>query len=69
MVQKYYNTQETAEKFGITPAEVKSMLDRRELHGYRDVTAHSEVQGEEIDRLAEEVPRSRPSRPREATSC
>jgi len=37
MTQKrYYNVKETAEKLGITEDEVKQMLERRELHGYRD---------------------------------
>jgi hypothetical protein len=51
MVQKYYNVKQTAEKFGCSPEDVKAMLDRRELHGYRD-GADWKFKTEDIDKMA-----------------
>lgn len=53
MAQKYYNVKETAGMFGITEAEVKQMLDRRELYGYRD-GADWKFKAEDIERIAKE---------------
>ncbi|MEN6459473.1 MAG: helix-turn-helix domain-containing protein [Thermoguttaceae bacterium] len=36
MAQKYYNSAETAKLLGKDVDEIKKMLERRELHGYRD---------------------------------
>ena len=36
MAQKYYSSEEAAKLLGVTVDDVKGMLDRRELHGYRD---------------------------------
>jgi hypothetical protein len=51
MAQKYYNSAETAKVLGKTTDEVKGMLERRELHGYRD-GADWKFKVEDIDRLA-----------------
>jgi hypothetical protein len=53
MAQKYYNTVETAKILGKTPDEVKQMLDRRGLHGYRD-GADWKFKVEDIDGLAKD---------------
>ncbi len=53
MVQKYYNTTETAGVLGISEDDVKQMLDRRELHGYRD-GANWKFKTEDIDNLAKQ---------------
>ncbi|MGA2034461.1 MAG: helix-turn-helix domain-containing protein [Thermoguttaceae bacterium] len=58
MPQKYYNVKETAKLLDITEAQVKQMLDARELHGYRD-GADWKFKSEDIERLAKE----RASRP------
>jgi hypothetical protein len=55
MVQKYYNSTETAKILGKTPEEVKQMIERRELHGYRD-GADWKFKVEDIDRLAKDSP-------------
>ena len=54
MAQKYYNSSETAQKLGKSVEEVKKMLERRELHGYRD-GADWKFKVEDIDRLARAV--------------
>lgn len=51
MAQKYYNTAETAKILGKSVDEVKKMLERRELHGYRD-GADWKFKSEDIDKLA-----------------
>jgi excisionase family DNA binding protein len=51
MPQKYYNTTETAKLLGKSVDDVKGMLERRELHGYRD-GADWKFKAEDIDRLA-----------------
>jgi hypothetical protein len=51
MAQKYYNSAETAKILGKSVEEVKKMLERRELHGYRD-GADWKFKVEDIDRLA-----------------
>ena len=53
MAQKYYNSAETAKILGKTVDEVKQMLERRELHGYRD-GADWKFKVEDIDRLAKQ---------------
>lgn len=53
MAQKYYNSSETAKILGRTTDEVKQMLERRELHGYRD-GADWKFKTEDIDRLAKQ---------------
>ena len=44
MAQKYYNSAETAKILDVSIDDVKKMMDRRELHGYRDGD-RLEVQG------------------------
>ena len=51
MPQKYYNTSETAKILGKSVDDVKQMLERRELHGYRD-GADWKFKVEDIDRLS-----------------
>jgi len=53
MAQKYYNMQQAAEVLGITPADVKKMLDDRKFYGYRD-GADWKFKAEDIERLAKE---------------
>jgi hypothetical protein len=55
MVQKYYNSSETAKILGKTADEVKQMIEHRELHGYRD-GADWKFKVEDIDRLAKDNP-------------
>ena len=55
MAQKYYSTAETAQILGKTPDEIKQMLDRRELHGYRD-GADWKFKVEDVDELAKGNP-------------
>jgi excisionase family DNA binding protein len=50
MAQKYYNVAETAKLLGKTADDVKKMLERHELHGYRD-GADWKFKVEDIDRL------------------
>jgi len=60
MAQKYYNTQETAKLFGVSVEEIKQMLDRRELHGYRD-GADWKFKVEDIDRMAQQRQAEKPA--------
>lgn len=53
MAQKYYNTKEAAKALGISEADIKQMLDARELHGYRD-GADWKFKTEDIERIASE---------------
>jgi hypothetical protein len=53
MAQKYYNSAETAAILGIGVDEVKAMLDRRDLHGYRD-GADWKFKVEDIDQMAKD---------------
>ena len=55
MVQKYYNTQEAAKILDVGVDDVKQMLERRELHGYRD-GADWKFKVEEIDARAKAGP-------------
>jgi hypothetical protein len=55
MVQKYYNSAETAKALGKSVDEIKQMLEHRELHGYRD-GADWKFKVEDIDRLAKDAP-------------
>jgi len=50
MAQKYYTTQDAAAIFGVSEDEVKKMVERRELHGYRD-GANWKFKAEDIDRM------------------
>ena len=69
MAQKYYNSAETAKLLGKSVDDVKKMLERRELHGYRD-GADWKFKVEDIDALAKSSRRSRlpPTKPA-ATCC
>jgi excisionase family DNA binding protein len=60
MAQKYYNIQESAKVLGISDDEVKQMLDRRELHGYRD-GANWKFKTEEIEALAKQREEEKPA--------
>jgi excisionase family DNA binding protein len=53
MAQKYYNSADAAKVLGVSADEVKKMLDRRELYGYRD-GADWKFKIEDIDRMAEQ---------------
>jgi excisionase family DNA binding protein len=53
MAQRYYNVKEAAQVIGVTEDAVRQMLDRRELHGYRD-GADWKFKTEDIDRMAAE---------------
>ena len=53
MAQKYYNVAEAAEILGISEADVKQMLSRRELHGYRD-GADWKFKVEDVDKISDE---------------
>jgi hypothetical protein len=53
MAQRYYNVAETAEIFGVSEDDVKEMLGRQELHGYRD-GADWKFKAEDIDRMAQQ---------------
>jgi excisionase family DNA binding protein len=53
MAQKYYTVAETAQAFGVSEDEVKQMLERRELYGYRD-GSNWKFKAEDIDRIAQE---------------
>jgi hypothetical protein len=55
MAQKYYNSSEAAKILGKTVEQVKQMLERRELHGYRD-GADWKFKVEDIDRIAQKTP-------------
>ena len=55
MAQKYYNSAETAKILGKSVDDVKKMLERRELHGYRD-GADWKFKVEDIDRMAKSSP-------------
>jgi hypothetical protein len=59
MVQKYYNSAETAKALGKSVDEIKQMLEHRELHGYRD-GADWKFKVEDIDRLAKDSPQPKP---------
>jgi excisionase family DNA binding protein len=53
MAQKYLNVSEAAKALGVSDADVKQMLDKRELYGYRD-GADWKFKVEDIDRLVQE---------------
>ncbi len=53
MAQKYYNSADAAKVLGITVDDVKTMIERRELYGYRD-GADWKFKVEDIDRMAAE---------------
>jgi hypothetical protein len=59
MAQKYYNSSEAAKILGKTVEQVKEMLERRELHGYRD-GADWKFKVEDIDRVAKNAPPAGP---------
>jgi len=62
MAQKYYSSHEAAEVLSVSLEEIRQMLERRELHGYRD-GADWKFKVEEIDRLVQErgTPSAEPS--------
>jgi hypothetical protein len=53
MAQKYYNSQDVAKIFGVSADEVKQMLDRKELRGFRD-GADWKFKSEDIDQMAKQ---------------
>ncbi|MGD0899628.1 MAG: helix-turn-helix domain-containing protein [Thermoguttaceae bacterium] len=55
MPQKYFNVKGAAEALGISETEVKQLLERRELHGYRD-GADWKFKSEDIEQLAAKRP-------------
>jgi excisionase family DNA binding protein len=55
MAQKYYTSAETAKLLGKSVDEIKKMLERRELHGYRD-GADWKFKVEDIDKLVKQSP-------------
>lgn len=55
MAQKYYNTAETAQVLGKSVDDVRQMMERHELHGYRD-GADWKFKVEDIDQLAKQMP-------------
>ena len=59
MAQKYYSSEEAAKVLGVTVDDVKEMLERHELHGYRD-GANWKFKVEDIEHFAKERP-SEPS--------
>ncbi len=64
MAQKYYNSEDAAKVLGIRVEDVKKMLDRRELHGYRD-GADWKFKVEDVDRIAQERQSEKPASPGE----
>lgn len=53
MPQKYYNSSEAAEVLGVSTDDIREMIDRREIHGYRD-GADWKFKAEDIERVARE---------------
>jgi excisionase family DNA binding protein len=53
MAQKYYNSEETAKALGVSEEEVNRMVQRQELHGYRD-GVQWKFKAEEVDRLLQQ---------------
>ncbi len=53
MPPKYLNVKEAAQAIGVSEDEVKQMLERRELHGYRD-GADWKFKIEDVDRVAKQ---------------
>ena len=53
MAQKYYNIDETAKALGVNEDQVKQMVQRQELHGYRD-GAQWKFRAEEVERLVQQ---------------
>jgi excisionase family DNA binding protein len=53
MAQKYYNSKDAAKVLGVSDDEVKQMLDRKELRGFRD-GADWKFKSEDIDQLAKQ---------------
>ena len=53
MPPKYLNVKEAAQVVGVSEEEIKQMLERRELHGYRD-GADWKFKVEDIERIAKE---------------
>jgi excisionase family DNA binding protein len=62
MAQKYYNSQDAAKALGISVDEVRQMLERRELHGYRD-GSDWKFKTEDIDLLVKERGQPRAATP------
>jgi excisionase family DNA binding protein len=53
MAQNYYSVEKAAQVLGVSADEIRAMLDRRELYGYRDGSSWK-FKAEEIDRRAAE---------------
>ena len=53
MPPKYLNVKEAAQAIGVSEDEVKQMLERRELHGYRD-GADWKFKIEDVERVAKQ---------------
>ncbi len=51
MAQKFYNVAKAAEVLGISPAEVNTMREQQQLHGYRD-GADWKFKAEDIEEIA-----------------
>ncbi|NQU23238.1 MAG: helix-turn-helix domain-containing protein [Candidatus Nealsonbacteria bacterium] len=63
MAQTYYNSEEAAEALGVSAEEIKAMMQRREIHGYRDgadwkfkVDAIDELVGKIVKQPAADTP-------------
>ena len=67
MAQKYYNSEEAAKIVGVSTDEIKQMLDRRELHGYRD-GGDWKFKVEEVERIAEQRSQAKPEDAAERSS-
>ena len=64
MPAKYLNVKEAAQLVGVSEDEIKKMLERRELHGYRD-GADWKFKVDDVERIAKHT--RRPPAPRRST--
>lgn len=53
MAQKYHSVKETADLLGISPDEVRKLMEQRKLYGYRD-GADWKFKSEDVEKLARE---------------
>ena len=53
MAQKYHSMKEASDLLGISPDEVKKLMEQRKLYGYRD-GADWKFKSEDIEKLARE---------------
>ena len=51
MAQKFYNVAKAAEVLGISPAEVNTMREGQQLHGYRD-GSDWKFKAEDVDEIS-----------------